>query len=117
MLQQAQMAINIARSTLDQRRSCMRIRMAVPADVTCPSFDTQHHTGLVRDISTSGAFFYSNFAPELTSEITIDLLFPAVERRMKVTCHGVVVRVEPSSTGGATGIAVHFRHHDVTIIC
>jgi len=36
MLQQRQMAINIVSSPLDQRRSCMRIRLAVPAEVSCP---------------------------------------------------------------------------------
>ena len=117
MLQQQQMALNIVRSTLDQRRSCMRIRLAVPAEVTCPGSYSEQRTALVRDISTSGAFFYSNFTPELDSNITIDFVFPVVERRMKVTCHGVVVRVEPSSTGGATGIAMQFRHHDVAVIC
>lgn len=117
MLQQRQTAINIVRSTLDQRRSCMRIRLAVPAEVSCPGVHPEHHTALVRDISTSGAFFYSNFTPEPDSNITIDFVFPIVERRMKVTCHGVVVRVERSSTGGATGIAMQFRHHDVAVIC
>jgi hypothetical protein len=60
MLQQAQIAINattIARSTLDQRRSCMRVRMAVPAEVSCPASDHRPRTAVVRDISTSGAFF------------------------------------------------------------
>ena len=117
MLQQRKIALAIARSTLDQRRSCMRIRLAVPAEVICPDHDPQHHTALVRDISTAGAFLYSNFAPQLHSATTIDFLFPIVERRMKITCSGVVVRVEKPESGGATGIAIKFRHYDVMLIC
>ena len=117
MLQQREIALTIARSTLDQRRSCMRIRLAVPAEVTCPDSDPQHHSALVRDISTSGAFFYSNLTPPSNSEATIDFLFPIVEKRMKVTCSGTIVRVEKSMNGGATGIAIKFRHYDVMVIC
>ena len=115
MLQQRQMALPIMRSTLDQRRSCMRIRLAVPAEVICPELDSQHHTALVRDISTTGAFFYSNFTPGLHSNITMDFMFPVTERLMKISCSGVVVRVENAANGGATGIAMHFQHYDVAV--
>jgi hypothetical protein len=113
---QGQMAVNIMRSTLDQRRSSLRVQMAIPAEVICPDPGGQHHTALVRDISFSGAFFYSNFTPQLNSQITIDFVFPIVERRMKVTCHGAVVRVERSAPGAATGIAMQFQRHQVVLI-
>src|SRR5579872_1513440 len=116
MLQQRQMAINIVRCTLDQRRSCLRIRLAVPAEVNCPALGLEHQPALIRDISTSGAFFYAKIAPELGSDLTIDFVFPIVERRMKVTCSGKVVRVETSCAGGATGIAMQFQHHDLAVI-
>lgn len=117
MLQQRQIAMAIARSTLDQRRSSMRIRLAVPAEVSCPTYDPQHHRALIRDISTSGAFLYSSFTPEIHSEVTLDFLFPVVERRMRVACSGTIVRVEKSMNGGATGIAIKFQHCDVMVIC
>lgn len=117
MLQQRQIAIAIARSTLDQRRSCMRIRLAAPAEVTCPGQEPQHHRALIRDISTSGAFLYSNFTPELHAGVTLEFLFPVVEKRMRVACSGTVVRVEKSMNGGATGIAIKFQHCDVMVIC
>jgi hypothetical protein len=34
---------------------------------------------------------------------------------MKVSCSGRVVRVEITGNGGATGIAMQFRHYDVAI--
>ena len=115
MLQQRQMTLSIMRSTLDQRRSCMRIRLAIPAEVICPDSDPQHHTALVRDISTSGAFFYSNFTPILHTNITMDFVFPVADRVMKVSCSGTVVRVEGAGNGCAVGIAMHFRHYDVAV--
>lgn len=114
MLQLNQMAFDIKRSTFDQRRSCLRVHLTIPAEVVCHSGD--HRTALVRDISTSGAFIYSNFTPELDSEIVVDFVFPVVEKRMRITCDGKVVRVEKSASGGATGIAMQFVHHDVTVI-
>ena len=113
---QGQMAEDIMRSTLDQRRSSLRVQMAIPAEVICPDHGGQQHTALVRDISFSGAFFYSNFAPEINSPITIDFVFPIVERRMKVTCYGAVVRVERSAPGSASGIAMQFQRHQVVLI-
>lgn len=115
MLQQRQMTLSIMRSTLDQRRSCMRIRLAIPAEVTCPDSDPQHYTALVRDISTAGAFFYSNFTPTLHANITMDFVFPVADRLMKVSCSGTVVRVESGGDGCAVGIAMHFRHYDVAV--
>jgi hypothetical protein len=50
------------------------------------------------------------------SEITVDFVFPVVERRMKITCDGRVVRVDNSGAGGAIGIAMQFRHHDLSVI-
>ena len=113
---QGQMAVNIMRSTLDQRRSSLRIQMAIPAEVICPDPGEQHFTALVRDISFSGAFFYCGLSPQVNSPISIDFLFPLVERRMKVTCHGTVVRVEKSVPGYAAGIAIQFQRHQVVLI-
>lgn len=113
--QQRQVALSIMRSTLDQRRSCTRIRLTVPAEVTCPGYDPQHHTALVRDISTAGAFFFSNFIPDLGSNATLEFVFPVIERLMKVSCSGVIVRVENAANGCAAGIAMQFRHYDIAV--
>jgi PilZ domain len=113
---QGQMAVDVMRSTFDQRRSSLRVQMAIPAGITCPDKSEPPHTALVRDVSFSGAFVYSDFAPEVASNIVIDFVFPVVERRMRVTCRGVVVRVEKSAKGGATGIAMLFHKHEATVI-
>lgn len=114
---QGQMAVELMRrSALDQRRSSLRVQMAIPAEVICPDPGGQHLTALVRDISFSGAFFYCNLNPQVNSSIAIDFLFPVVERRMKVTCHGTVVRVERSVPGCANGIAMQFQRHQVILV-
>lgn len=114
MLQPSRLTTETKRSTFDQQRSCLRVHLTLPAEVTDPS--GEHHAALVRDISTTGAFLYTNFSPQLDSEIIVDFVFPVVEKRMKITCEGRVVRVENPVPGGAAGIALQFRHHDVAMI-
>lgn len=116
MLQQANTAVNIMRSALDERRSSVRIQIPIPAQVTSAGSESEPHSALVRDISTTGVYIYSNLCPEVRSQIVIDFVLPTAGKRIKVTCHGVVVRVEPSVRGGATGIAMHFHHHDLTVL-
>ena len=113
MLQRSRSAMEIKHSTFDQQRSCLRVHLTIPAEVTSPG--GEHHAALVRDISTTGAFLYTNFSPPVDSEITVDFVFPVVEKRMKITCEGRVVRVENPVPGGAAGVAMHFRHHDVAL--
>jgi len=116
MLQQRHLAVDMMRSGLDRRRSSMRILIAIPAEVACPEISPRHHAGLVRDISLGGAFLYSSFTPQLSAEITVHFAVPFAGRSVRVTCHCLVVRVEKSPPGGATGFAVKFRNHDVSII-
>jgi hypothetical protein len=114
MVQSNTLATQIEHNVPDQQRSCLRVHLTLPAEVV--DYHGGHHTALVRDISTSGVFLYADFAPRVNSEIAVDFLFPVSENRMKITCAGKVVRVENSSNGGATGIAMQFLHHDVAVI-
>lgn len=116
MLQQAQLAVDVMRGTLDQRRSSVRIHVPLPAEIVCPGSNDQRHPGLVRDISATGAYFFSNLTPEVGCEIALDFVFPTAGKRIKLTCQGVVVRVEPSARGGATGTAMAFRHYDLAVL-
>ncbi|HJW99548.1 MAG TPA: PilZ domain-containing protein [Terriglobales bacterium] len=116
MLQQANPAIDMMRNGFDRRRSSMRVHMAIPAEVFIPEISTERHTALVRDVSLSGAFLYSSFTPKVGDPITVHFALPFLGRSVRVTCHCVVVRVEQSRHGGATGFATQFRHHDVSVI-
>jgi hypothetical protein len=116
MLQQSHLAVDMMRSGLDRRRSSMRVLIAIPAEVVCPEISPRHNPALVRDISLTGAFLYSSFTPVLNSEITVHFAIPFAGRSVRVACHCHVVRVEKSAQGGATGFALKFRNHDVTVI-
>src|SRR4029077_8099953 len=96
MLQQGHLAVDVMRSGLDRRRSSTRILIAIPAEVVCPEISPRHHAALVRDISLGGAFAYSGFPPALDAEITLHFAVPFAGRRVRVTCHTQVVRVEKS---------------------
>jgi len=114
--QQRHLAGDMMRSGLDRRRASMRILIAIPAEVVCPAISPRHHAALVRDISLTGAFLYSSFTPLIDEEVTVHFSVPFAGRNVRVTCHTQVVRVEKSPPGGATGFAVKFRNHDVSII-
>ena len=116
MLQQAHLAVDMMRHGFDRRRSSMRIHMAIPAEVFIPEVSTERHTALVRDIGLTGAFLYSSFTPDIGDNITVHFALPFLDRSVRVTCHCIVVRVEKSPHGGATGFATQFRHHDVSVI-
>ncbi len=69
-------------------------------------FGNQRHVGLIRDISSTGLFAYSDFTPSLGEALRV-LLTERTELGTKtVTCHGIVVRVESKGIGAATGIAL-----------
>jgi len=114
--QQRHLAVDMMRSGLDRRRSSMCILIAIPAEVVCPAISPRHHAALVRDISLTGAFLYSSFTPLLNEEVTVHFAVPFAGRNVRVTCHTQVVRLEKSPQGGATGFAVKFRNHDVSVI-
>ena len=74
----------------------------------------QRHVGLIRDISSTGLFAYSDFTPAIGETVRIILTERTEGGGTKtVTCHGVVVRVESKGTGAATGIALRVAGFEV----
>jgi len=73
----------------------------------------QRHIGLIRDISTTGLFAYSDFTPGLGETLRIVLTECTETGTKTVTCHGVVVRVESKGAGAATGIALRVAGYEV----
>ncbi|HWC16674.1 MAG TPA: PilZ domain-containing protein [Terriglobales bacterium] len=115
MLKQVQRAVDVMRSAPEQGRSSVRIYVPIPAEVICIVQKGQPCPGLVRDINATGAHFHSGITPEVGSEVTIDFAFPSTGKRIKLSCQGVAVRVEPSPHGGATSAAIEFRRHDLAV--
>jgi hypothetical protein len=76
-------------------------------------FHDRRHVGLIRDISSSGLFAYSDFQPALGETLRIVITQRDDFSNATVSCHGEVVRVESKATGAATGIAVKVGGYEV----
>jgi PilZ domain len=76
----------------------------------------EEHVGLVRDLSGNGIFVYSDFAPECGSRLEVILRTSKMRpRHVSIACRGKVVRVEPSATGAAIGIALAVDEYEFCI--
>jgi hypothetical protein len=78
--------------------------------------DCEEHVGLVRDLSGNGIFVYSDFTPECGSRLEVILRTSKMRpRHVSIACRGKVVRVEPSSSGAAVGIALSVDEYEFRI--
>ena len=94
----------------DQRRA-LRLLTTAPAVVYVTG---ERHIGLVRDLSATGLFLYSDFTPELGSELNLTIRLSRDEKKTAVfVCKGTVVRVEDPRNGAAVGIAIGFEEGQV----
>jgi PilZ domain-containing protein len=96
----------------EKRRKAERIPSAEPVSASWTNGGAHAISGITRDLSTSGAFFYCERAPELGSEIELLLTLPpklAGGDTANVLCRGRVVRVEPSGDDLSVGVAVDFE--------
>jgi len=78
--------------------------------------DCEEHVGLVRDLSGNGIFVYSDFTPECGSRLEVILRTSKMRpRHVSIACRGKVVRVEPSASGAAVGIALAVDEYEFCI--
>ena len=76
----------------------------------------EEHVGLVRDLSGNGIFVYSDFTPECGSRLEVILRTSKMRpRHVSIACRGKVVRVEPSTSGAAVGIALAVDEYEFCI--
>jgi len=95
---------------LDERRNHYRIRTALPVFLGSTR-------GILRDMSTSGAYFWTRNAPAVGEQVIFSVQVHSSEGRSAWSCCGNVVRVEPrdSDIGVAvkitkTSVAPPLRH-------
>ena len=108
MPERSQRAIDIMRSLLEEERKVSRVHLTVPASVSCPSLNCQNRLAIMRDLSTSGAFFYAELDAVEGSAVTLQFVLAAFGKNIRMVCDGNIVRVEQFPRGAATGIAIHF---------
>ena len=108
--ERSQRAIDIMRSVLEEERGVSRVHVTVPASVTCPSLNCEDRLAIMRDLSTSGAFFYAELDALEGLAVTLQFVLAAFGKNIRMVCQGSIVRVERFPRGAATGIAVEFDH-------
>jgi hypothetical protein len=97
--------------THGEQRAALRLLTTAPAVVRA---NEERHVGLVRDLSSTGLFLYSDFAPSMGAELSITVRLQAEETHSKILqCTGSVVRVEDSRNGSAVGIGIQFEEETV----
>lgn len=93
------------RSMLDthcNRRENSRTLLILPVAI---GLGYGEHPGIIRDISASGMFLFSNFRSPIGAEIVTLTLPPSTEPQ-RVTYCGRVVRLTTGVTGAAVGIGL-----------
>jgi hypothetical protein len=95
----------------DQRRA-LRLLTTASAAVY---FNDERHVGLVRDLSATGLFVYSDFTPAIDTELKLTIQLSRDDKKTALfICQGKVVRVESSINGAAIGIAVKFQEASIS---
>jgi len=85
------------------RREKSRTLLILPVSVRLGYCE---HVGILRDVSASGIFLYSNFKPPIGAEIELNVTLPAPAYPQRVTYRGIVVRVTTGVTGAAVGVGL-----------
>jgi hypothetical protein len=95
-----------------QRRSTPRVAARRTVRLSFESPCEEDRVALMRDISTKGVFFYSDFSPSVGDELDFVLEFVSVSDNARFHFKGHVIRVEHPSPGCAPGVAVSFHPHE-----
>ena len=88
-------------------------RVPVQVQVSIRSGQSQASTGLTRDLSRNGVFFYTDSQIHEGSNLELVVMLPpelTQGEKSWVCCQATVVRVEEASEGGQMGVAAHIRN-------
>jgi hypothetical protein len=97
------------------QRGALRAFVRLPAWLTLGRGHGTEHVAFVRDISTRGIFFYSDFDTTAGKQLTFVLEYLNGPSRVRLHLKGRVVRVEQANPSSAPGIAVAF--HSPSLAC
>jgi hypothetical protein len=90
-----------------ERRAKQRFSVQLPILISA-SGPIPESSGVTRDVSTGGVFFYTEFWPAETGTIEFLLTLPSeitLSESIRVKCHGRIMRVIENLEGGKTGVA------------
>ena len=116
MFQESPRSLDTMRHQLPEQRRETRIHNQVSGTVSRVNDPEQLQVAALRDLNTMGAFFYSNLQAGLGEGLALQMVLPdsGDGRQLKISCEGVVVRVEPGYDGIASGFAVQFSRYDIS---
>jgi PilZ domain len=95
-----------------ERREAKREFVQLNVRIQVQTRDLGWHAALVRDVSSEGMFFYSDFWPSPGDPIKFRLKFTDRVNGIPIWYTGKVVRVKEVQAGPAVGIAVSLEHCD-----
>src|SRR5689334_5685315 len=96
----------------DERRA-PRYLITAPAEI---EDDSGKQVGLLRDLSATGLFVYSNFKPSCGDELQLLIgLWNHGTENIAITCRGKVVRIEQPASGAAIGIAISISGYHLRV--
>jgi PilZ domain len=95
----------------ERERKARRVPAVEPVSGSFTNGGIHEVSGVTRDVSPAGAFFYCELTPKVGSEIELMFNLPAelVKDSAQVLCRGRVVRVEPTGGSSKVGVAVEFE--------
>ena len=96
----------VAAPRYHKNRSSRRLIVHSAAQISVPG--DGEHNGIVRDLSADGIFLYSNFRPQVGSDIAVTFTTRVGKEMVKIFSLAKVVRVQQVVSGAAPGIAARF---------
>ena len=101
-----------------EQRSSTRLHVCISATAAFPGRARVELPALVRDISSDGVMFYSNFPDKITpptegAEVTLRFIMPVEERQVRIKWVGRIVRLVRYPAGAATGIALRLHSQEL----
>lgn len=101
---------------MNERRRYSRISIALPVELTLADGHRRRLLGTSSDVSTGGVYFVSDVPDVLKQgeQVGVRLVIPPALGRAStptsLKADATVIRIEPASGEGVTGIACKFSH-------
>ena len=116
LFQESPRSLDIMRQPLPEQRRESRLHNHISGTVSPIGRPNEFQVAALRDMNTLGAFFYSDMEAQPGDNLALQMLLPdsGDGRQLKISCQGLVVRVEPGYDGIASGFAVQFSRYDIS---
>jgi len=108
-MQESKRAAAIMARRQEEQRGGGRTVINQPGAVIAQEGNGGEHVAHVRDVSSHGIYFFSDFTPACGTRLVLRFSVPMRASKMRIECDAEVLRVEANGRGGAVGIAARMR--------